>query len=135
MIHRVCNRPRVIHWLSDDSFSVLHCGILLHCVDLSLRFAFMPSMCYVSYYSLVAFLHCHYMFRPNRPSSGAQVVMIKESAFHCNAYVVASDCFCLCGLTICYDFGVLELYMFALSVICDVLDLYFEVHMYIQEPG
>jgi hypothetical protein len=27
----------------------------------------------------------HYMFRPNRPSSGVQVVMAKNSAAHCNA--------------------------------------------------
>jgi hypothetical protein len=27
----------------------------------------------------------HYMFRPNWPSSGVQVVMVTDSAAHCNA--------------------------------------------------
>jgi hypothetical protein len=40
-------------------------------------------------------LYCHYMFRPNRPSSGVHVVVMKVSTSHCNAvlfsYVVASD--------------------------------------------
>jgi hypothetical protein len=38
------------------------------------------------------------MFRPNWPSSGVQVVVVKDSAAHCNAVsfsliVVASGCF------------------------------------------
>jgi hypothetical protein len=36
-------------------------------------------------------------------------------------YVVASDYFQLCGLTTCFNFGVLELHMFAVSLIRDVL--------------
>jgi hypothetical protein len=43
--------------------------------DLTLRFAFMPSICNVGYYSLVVFLYCHYMYRRNQPSSGVQVVV------------------------------------------------------------
>jgi hypothetical protein len=43
------------------------------------------------------------MFRPNWPSSGVQVVIVKDSAPHCNAvffptFVVASAYFRLCGL-------------------------------------
>jgi hypothetical protein len=43
------------------------------------------------------------MFRPNWPSSGVQVVMVKDSAAHCNAVVfppvvVAFWLFCLYGL-------------------------------------
>jgi hypothetical protein len=66
------------------SVLILYCSILLHCVDLTLRFAFMPSMCNVGYYSLVVFLYGHYIFRPNQPSSGIQVMMIikKFTAFY-----------------------------------------------------
>jgi hypothetical protein len=52
-------------------------------IDLTLRFASMPSMCNVSYYSLI-FLYWHYMFRPKQPSLGVQVFVIKESTAHCN---------------------------------------------------
>jgi hypothetical protein len=45
----------------------------------TLRFAFMPSMCNVGYCTLIVFLCCHYMFWPNRPSSGVQIVVIKKS--------------------------------------------------------
>jgi hypothetical protein len=34
---------------------ILYGSILLHCIGLTLRFAFMPSMCNVDYYSLVVF--------------------------------------------------------------------------------
>jgi hypothetical protein len=51
-------------------------------------FAFMPSMCNVGYYSLVVFLHWHYTFRLNRPSSGVQVVLTKESAAYCKAVLL-----------------------------------------------
>jgi hypothetical protein len=54
----------------------------------------MPSMCNFGYYSLVVFLYWHYMFRPNRPSSGVKVVMIKEPAAHCRA-VLCLLCGCL----------------------------------------
>jgi hypothetical protein len=39
-------------------------------------------------------LYCHYMFQSNRPSSGVQVVVMKESATHCNA-VLLFLCNCL----------------------------------------
>jgi hypothetical protein len=52
----------------------------------------MPSMCNFGYFSLIVFLYWQYMFRPNRPSSGVQVVMNKESAAHCKAAL-----FLLCG--------------------------------------
>jgi hypothetical protein len=61
----------------------------------------MPFMCNVGYYSLVVFRYCHCMFRPNRPSSGVQVVVMKESAtvmLFCFSYVVASNYFWLYGL-------------------------------------
>jgi hypothetical protein len=47
---------------------------------------------------------CHYMFRPNRPSSGVQVVVMKESAAHCEAVLFLSEYkyFWLCGLTGCF---------------------------------
>jgi hypothetical protein len=43
------------------------------------------------------------MFQPNRPSSGVEIVVVKESAAHCNAVffsplVVTSGYFQLCGL-------------------------------------
>jgi hypothetical protein len=62
--------------------------------NLTLSVAFMPSRCNFGNYSLVVFLHCHYMFRPNRPSSGVVVVTVK---LFCFSYVVASDYFWLCG--------------------------------------
>jgi hypothetical protein len=78
---------------------------------------------YVSVHSrlnIVVFLHCHYKFRPNRPSSGVQVV-IKGSAAHCNAvFFVLFGCLGLlrlCRLTICINFGVLELQVFVLPVL------------------
>jgi hypothetical protein len=66
-------------------FIMFYFSILLHCIGLTLRFACMPSICNVGYYSLVVFLCCHYMFRPNRSSSGVQVVVVKDSADHCKA--------------------------------------------------
>ncbi|PNF19405.1 hypothetical protein B7P43_G03640 [Cryptotermes secundus] len=58
------------------------------------------------------------MFWPNQPSSGVQVVMIAESAAHCNAVL-----FLLCGglglhlvmwvSHLFFDLGVLELLVFA----------------------
>jgi hypothetical protein len=53
-------------------------------------------------------VHCsfigHYIFRPNWPSSGVQVVMLKDSAAHCNAVffspiIVASGYFGYVGCT------------------------------------
>jgi hypothetical protein len=42
------------------------------------------SMCNVVRYSFFVLLG-HYMFRPNWPSSGVQVVTVKDSAAHCNS--------------------------------------------------
>jgi uncharacterized protein (DUF111 family) len=73
---------------------------------------------------LILFIVYHNIFGPNRPSSGVQVVVMKESAGHCSAVL-----FPLCGclgllrvmwLTICINFGVLELHVFVLPVIHDV---------------
>jgi hypothetical protein len=33
----------------------------------------------------------HYMFWPNWPSSGVQVVMVKDSAAHCNVFFFPSS--------------------------------------------
>jgi hypothetical protein len=46
--------------------------------NLTLLFAFMPSMCNFDYYSIVVFLYWDYMFRPNRPSLVVQVVVVKD---------------------------------------------------------
>jgi hypothetical protein len=73
------------NWLG---LKCMHVTTELIFIDLTLRFAFMPSMCKVGYYSVVVFLHWHHMFRPNRPSSGVQVVVSKESATHCKAVLV-----------------------------------------------
>jgi hypothetical protein len=43
-----------------------------------------PSMCKIDHCSLYLFIG-HYIFRPNWPSSGVQVVMVKDSAAHCSA--------------------------------------------------
>jgi hypothetical protein len=40
-----------------------------------------PSKCNVIHYSYIG----NYMFRPNRPSSGVQVIVVKDSAAHWNA--------------------------------------------------
>jgi hypothetical protein len=50
------------------------------------------------------------MFQPNWPSSGVQIIVVKDSAAHCNTVfflptVVASGYFWLCGLhMIAFDF-------------------------------
>jgi hypothetical protein len=57
---------------------VLNCSILLNCEHLILRSAF---LCSTSINILPSFsLYCLYMFRPNRPPSGVQLVVMKESA-------------------------------------------------------
>jgi hypothetical protein len=71
-----------------------------------------------------------YMFWPNRPSSGVQVVVMKESAAHCNAvlfsYAVASDFCRLYGLSCyCYArvwFMVLLVCWFFLGSVCGCLE-------------
>jgi hypothetical protein len=37
---------------------------------------------------LTSSVYCHYMFRPNQPSSGVQVVVMKDSAAQCNAVLL-----------------------------------------------
>jgi hypothetical protein len=70
--------------------------------------AFVLSVCNFVHYSFFVFL-CwtlfHYMFRPNCPSSGVQVVMVKDSAAHYNTVifppiVVVSGYFWLFGLQV-----------------------------------
>jgi hypothetical protein len=67
-----------------------------------------PSMCNVVHYSLVFSLLDTTCFGLMWPSSGVQVVMVKDSAAHCNAVffppiVVASGYFWLCGLPLVND--------------------------------
>jgi hypothetical protein len=49
-----------------------------------------PFMCnfftVLSSYSFIG----HYMFRPNWPSAGVQVVVVKDTVAHCNAVVFPS---------------------------------------------
>jgi hypothetical protein len=64
--------------------------------DLTFYFAFMPSTRNFGYHSLlVVFIYWHYLFRPNRRSSGVQLFVIKELLLtlmlFCSSYVVASD--------------------------------------------
>jgi hypothetical protein len=55
------------------------------------------------------------MFRPNRPSSGVQVVVMKESAAHCNA-VLLLICSCL-GLIVDYvGYRAVAMHVFGLSI-------------------
>jgi hypothetical protein len=49
--------------------------------------AFMSSVCKVVHCSFYVFFIGPYMFPPNWPSSGAQVVMFKDSAAHYNAVI------------------------------------------------
>jgi hypothetical protein len=67
-------------------------------------------------------LYCHYIFRPNRPSSGVQVVVMEESAAHCNALqlllcsclilIPGTGCCCVCVclmvLLVCWFLSNLE---------------------------
>jgi hypothetical protein len=65
-------------------FLVLYFSILLHYVDLTYEL-----LCRLCATSLTILSSCSligkYVFRPNWPSSGVQVVMVKGSAAHCNA--------------------------------------------------
>jgi hypothetical protein len=77
---------------------MLYFSILLHCIDLTSEL--LCRLCATSFTILSSYSFTgHYMFRPNWPSSGVQVVMLKDSAAHCNAvaflllYVVASGYF------------------------------------------
>jgi hypothetical protein len=75
----------------------LYFSILFHCIYLTYEF-----LCRLSATSFIIlssyYLIAQYTFRPDWPSSGVQVVMVKDSAAHCNAVffpptVVASGYF------------------------------------------
>jgi hypothetical protein len=56
-------------------------SILLHCIDPTLELVF--RLCATSFFFLSSYSFTgHYMFRSNWPSSGVQVVMVKDSAAH-----------------------------------------------------
>jgi hypothetical protein len=79
-------------------------------------FSFMPSVCNVGWYSLAVFT-CH--LQVYRLLWWRNLLLtVMPFCFSC---VVASDYFRLCGLTSCFIWVSLELYLFALSVICDEL--------------
>jgi hypothetical protein len=64
------------------------------------------------------------MFWPNQPFSDVQVVVVKESAAHCEA-VLFLLCGCLgllmvVGITHLFNFCVHELHMFAFTFFCFV---------------
>jgi hypothetical protein len=67
---------------------ILNYTILLHCVDLTLC----PTIFHLCAKSInspsSSYLYCHYTFRPNLPSSGVKVVVLKESTAHCNAVLL-----------------------------------------------
>jgi hypothetical protein len=75
-------------------FIKLQHPLQLHRSDFVLRIFCRLCATSVNIFSSLS-LYCDYMFRPNRPSSGVQVVTMKESAAHCNSvlfsYAVASD--------------------------------------------
>jgi hypothetical protein len=59
---------------------MLYFSILLHCIDLILL-ELLCRLCATSFTLLSSYSFIgHYMFRPNWPSSGIQVVMVKDSA-------------------------------------------------------
>jgi hypothetical protein len=124
--------------------TILNCSILLHYVELTSRFALLPSMRWPgdtlypqklaltsptsggrsvgivrlrnkstefffwvqrrSIFDQLFSVYWRYIFRPNRPSSGVEAVVIKESAAHCNAVSFlscgSSDSW-VCGLVRC----------------------------------
>jgi hypothetical protein len=63
---------------------MLYFSILMQCTDMTLEL--LRRLCAMSFtiLSLYSFIG-HYMFRPNWQSSGVEVVMVKDSAAHCNA--------------------------------------------------
>jgi hypothetical protein len=81
----------------------MYFSILLHCIVLTYELLCRlsaTSFTILSWYSFIG----HYMFRPNWSSSGVQVVMVKNSAAHCNTVffppiVVASGYFGYVGCT------------------------------------
>jgi hypothetical protein len=79
----------------------------LHCVDLTLLSAFLPSMFNATVNVLSSSLHYHYMFWSNRPSSDVQLAVMTESVTHCFSYAVAPDSR-LCGLTNCFIWAYLN---------------------------
>jgi hypothetical protein len=61
------------------SFTFLYFSILLHCTDLTLEL--LCRLCGTSFTILSSYSFTgRYTFRPNWPSSGVEVVMIKDSA-------------------------------------------------------
>jgi hypothetical protein len=77
---------------------------------------FVPSATSFSVLSSYSFIG-HYMLWPNWPSSGVQVVMVKDSSAHCNAVFfppteVASGYFGYVGYHQFY-FGILQLHVAA----------------------
>jgi hypothetical protein len=65
-------------------YIMLYFSIMLHCIDLTLELLCRLCGTLFAILSLNSFIG-HYMFRPNWPSSGVQVVMVKDSAAHYNA--------------------------------------------------
>jgi hypothetical protein len=67
------------------------------------------------------------MFQPNRPSSGVQVVVMKESATQCNA-VLFFLCSCLELILGYVGYHAVTMHVFPFYVI---LEVYFKVHIYV----
>jgi hypothetical protein len=66
---------------------IIHHPVALCRSDLAFRFYCRLRATSVNILSSFS-LCCHYMFGPNRPSSGIQAVVMKESAVHCNAVLL-----------------------------------------------
>jgi hypothetical protein len=83
---RLCCFPQSFHIMVSYVYHIrVHNVIFQHPLALySYRsdFGAFTSFTILSSYSFIG----HFMFRPNWPSSGVQVVMVKDSAVHCNAW-------------------------------------------------
>jgi hypothetical protein len=93
--------------------------------NLILSFAFMPPMCKFSIiHSSFFFIDTTY-FGLTGHLEVPRLLWSRNLLFavklFCFSHVVASDYFWLWGLTICFNVGILELHVFFLSVIRDVL--------------
>jgi hypothetical protein len=78
--------PIISNWKRKkyNFVTMLYFSILLHCIELTLDL--LCRLCATSFTILSSYFFIgHYMFRPNWPSSGVQVVTIKDIAAHCNA--------------------------------------------------
>jgi hypothetical protein len=80
--------PASIYFTTTGEISISKLDFLWLCV-LLLRRKCDASVTVLSSFSL----YCHYMFRPNRPSSGVQVIVIKKSAVLYNAFLSFSSPF------------------------------------------